>query len=78
MRGDLHKGGSQITNLLIDKLRQYGADLFNQREVIGFEYSESNTISTVLTKQGERFIAKQIISAIDVKQLLNITGKKAF
>ena len=74
----LTQGGSQITNLLIDKLRQYGADLFNQREVVGFEYNEGNTINTVLTKQGEQFVAKQIISAIDVKQLLNITGKTPF
>ncbi|GJH40938.1 all-trans-retinol 13,14-reductase [Capnocytophaga sp. HP1101] len=74
----LQHGGSQITDLLIAQLRQHGADLFNNREVIGFEYGEEITISKVLTKQGEVFKANQIISAIDVKQLLNITGKAPF
>nr|WP_314559209.1 NAD(P)/FAD-dependent oxidoreductase [uncultured Capnocytophaga sp.] len=74
----LTQGGSQITDLLIEKLRQYGVDLFNQTEVAAFEYTDGNTINTVISKQGGVFKAKQIISAIDIKQLLNITGKAPF
>ena len=74
----LTQGGSQITDLLIEKLHQYNADLFSQTEVVAFEYTEGNKISTVKSKQGGVFKAKQVISAIDIKQLLKITGKTPF
>ena len=74
----LKEGGGQITALLIQELHRHGADLFNQTEAVAFEYAEGNRICSVLTKQGERFKAKQFISAIDVKQLLKLTGKTPF
>ena len=71
----LTQGGSQITDLLIKQLQLHGADLFNNTEVTAFEYDSYNTISSIRTKQGKTFEASHIISAIDIKQLLNITGK---
>jgi all-trans-retinol 13,14-reductase len=74
----LTKGGSQITDLLIRELQRYGAHLYRQTEVVAFSYGSEQQITAVHTKQGQTFRATHIISAIDVKQLLQIAGKEAF
>jgi len=70
------KGGSQISKILIKKLRAFGADLFKHQEVIGFETSD-NKISSCFTKT-ETFLADIFISNINLKHTLNLVGLEKF
>ena len=64
--------------MLIRELQRYGAHLYRQTEAVAFSYGSEQQITAVHTKQGQTFRATHIISAIDVKQLLQIAGKQAF
>jgi phytoene dehydrogenase-like protein len=60
------KGGSQISKLLIRKLRQYGAEVHKHSEVSDFVFDENNVLTSVKTKEGKEYAAKQFISNIEI------------
>lgn len=76
------KGGSQISKLLIKKLREYGADVHKHSEVTEFIFNENNTLISVKTKAGIEYQAKQFISNIEIRSAIKLIGenrlKKSF
>ncbi|WP_336688174.1 NAD(P)/FAD-dependent oxidoreductase [Chryseobacterium bernardetii] len=76
------KGGSQISKLLIRKLRQYGAEVHKHSEVSEFIFNENNTLASVKTKSGKEYAAKQFISNIEIRSTIKLIGedrlKKSF
>lgn len=70
------KGGSQISKLLIRKLRQYGADVYKHSEVSEFIFDESEKLSSVKTKSGKKYFAKQFISNIEIRTTIKLIGEK--
>ena len=76
------KGGSQISKLLIKKLREYGADVHKHSEVTEFIFNENNTLTSVKTKAGIEYQAKQFISNIEIRSAIKLIGenrlKKSF
>lgn len=76
------KGGSQISKLLIKKLREYGADVHKHSEVSEFIFNENNTLISVKTKAGIEYQAKQFISNIEIRSAIKLIGenrlKKSF
>ncbi|WP_262149641.1 phytoene desaturase family protein [Chryseobacterium foetidum] len=76
------KGGSQISKLLIKKLREYGADVFKHSEVTEFNFDEDNVLKSAKTKDGEEYFAQQFISNIEIRSAIKLIGenrlKKSF
>jgi phytoene dehydrogenase-like protein len=70
------KGGSQISKLLIRKLREYGADVHKHSEVSEIIFNENNVLSSVKTKSGKEFFAKQFISNIEIRSLTKLIGEE--
>ncbi|MDQ0592518.1 all-trans-retinol 13,14-reductase [Chryseobacterium ginsenosidimutans] len=70
------KGGSQISKLLIRKLRQYGADVHKHSEVSEIIFNDKNILSSVKTKSGREYFAKKFISNIEIRSLINLIGKE--
>lgn len=70
------KGGSQISKLLIRKLREYGAEVHKHAEVSEFIFNEQNVLSTVKTKAGKEYAAKQFISNIEIRSLIKLIGEQ--
>lgn len=70
------KGGSQISKLLIKKLRQYGADVYKHSEVSEFIFNNDNTLTAVKTKDGKEYTAKQFISNIEIRTTIRLIGEK--
>lgn len=70
------KGGSQITKLLIKKLRHYGADVYKHSEVSGFIFDEAGVLSSVTTKSGKEYAAKKFISNIDIHSFIKLIGEE--
>lgn len=76
------KGGSQISKLLIKKLREYGADVFKHSEVTEFNFDENNVLKSAKTKDGKEYFAQQFISNIEIRSAIKLIGenrlKKSF
>lgn len=76
------KGGSQISKLLIRKLREYGADVFKHAEVSELVFNENQELFAVKTKHGKKFLAKKFISNIEIRSIIKLIGedrlKKSF
>jgi all-trans-retinol 13,14-reductase len=76
------KGGSQISKLLIKKLREYGAEVHKHAEVSEMIFNENNILAGAKTKSGKEYLAKQIISNIEIRSLIKLIGedklKKSF
>lgn len=76
------KGGSQISKLLIRKLREYGADVFKHAEVSELVFNENQELFAVKTKNGKKFLAKKFISNIEIRSIIKLIGedrlKKSF
>lgn len=70
------KGGSQITKLLIKKLRQYGAEVHKHSEVSGFIFDETGVLSSVTTKSGKEYAAKKFISNIEIRSFIKLIGEE--
>lgn len=70
------KGGSQISKLLIRKLREYGADIHKHSEVAEIIFNENNVLSSVKTKSGKEYFAKQFISNIEILSLTKLIGEE--
>lgn len=75
------KGGSQISKLLIRKLRQYGADVHKHSEVSEMVFTR-DILTSVKTKSGKEYHAKKFISNIEIRSTINLIGedrlKKSF
>lgn len=69
-------GGSQITKLLIKKLRQYGAEVHKHSEVSGFIFNEAGVLSSVKTKSGKEYAAKKFISNIEIRSFIRLIGEE--
>lgn len=76
------KGGSQISKLLIKKLREYGAEVHKHSEVSEFIFDENNVLTSVKTKDEKEYFAKQFISNIEIRSAIKLIGenrlKKSF
>ena len=70
------KGGSQISKLLIRKLREYGANVYKHSEVSEMIFNENNVLSSVRTAEGKEYSAKQFISNIEIRSTLKLIGEK--
>ncbi|MCS3532381.1 NAD(P)/FAD-dependent oxidoreductase [Chryseobacterium sp. JUb7] len=70
------KGGSQISKLLIKKLRENGAEIHKHTEVSEFVFNENNILTGAKTKSGKEYSAKQIISNIDVRSTIKLIGEE--
>ncbi|MCJ7933675.1 MAG: NAD(P)/FAD-dependent oxidoreductase [Chryseobacterium sp.] len=70
------KGGSQISKLLIRKLRQYGAEVHKHAEVSAFVFNENNTLTSVKTVSGKEYAARQFISNIEIRSTIKLIGEE--
>lgn len=70
------KGGSQISKLLIRKLREYGADVHKHSEVSEMLFNENEVLTSVKTKSGKEYTAKQFISNIEIRSVIQLIGEE--
>ena len=70
-------GGSQITKLLIRKLKEHGGDAFKHQEVVSIDMADKQAIS-VTTKTGQKIEGELFISNIDPKGTLKLTEGDSF
>lgn len=68
-------GGSQISRLLIKKLKEYGGEIFRQQEVVKFGF-EDNELVSVYTKDNKEIKANYFISNIEPKLTLKMLEGK--
>lgn len=70
------RGGSQITKLLIKKLREYGAEVHKHAEVSEFIFNENNALSSVKIKSGKEYAAGKFISNIEIRSAMKLIGEE--
>lgn len=70
------KGGSQISKLLIRRLREHGAEVYKHAEVSEFIFDENNMLSGVKTSEGKEYFAKKFISNIEIRTTLKLLGEE--
>ncbi|UGU15778.1 NAD(P)/FAD-dependent oxidoreductase [Sinomicrobium kalidii] len=70
-------GGSQISRILIRKLKQYGGETYKYHEVTGFDVGE-NRITGVRTKNGKQIKGNTFISNIEPKLTIDLIGEDKF
>lgn len=69
-------GGSQISKLLVKELRKFGAEIYRHTEVSEFCFDgEDKMLTSVKTKNGKQFFAKQFVSNIELKTTINLIGR---
>ncbi|MFY7816114.1 MAG: phytoene desaturase family protein [Chryseobacterium taeanense] len=75
-------GGSQISKLLIRKLREHGAEVHKHAEVSEFIFNENDVLTGVRTKAGKEYFAGKFISNIEIRSAIKLIGenrlKKSF
>ncbi|WP_273565331.1 phytoene desaturase family protein [Maribacter halichondriae] len=70
-------GGSQITKLLVRRLKENSCDAFKHQEVVHINIEDKKVVS-VTTKTGEEIKGDLFISNIDPKLTLKLTGENHF
>lgn len=70
-------GGSQITKLLIRKLKEHGGVAFKHQEVVGFEVVDKKVVS-VSTAKGMVIKGDIFISNIEPKTTIKLVGEEHF
>ena len=70
-------GGSQISKLLVRKLKENGGEAYKHQEVVKFGY-EDKKITSVTTKKGKQIKGKLFISNIEPKLTLKLVGEEKF
>lgn len=70
------KGGSQISKLLIKKLREYGAEVHKHSEVSTMIFNGNGVLNGIKTKEGKEYFAKQIISNIEIRSTIKLIGEE--
>ncbi len=68
-------GGSQISRLLIKRIREFGGEVFNHQEVVKFRFKDDE-LDSVITKRGEEIKADLFISNIEPKLTVKMLGGK--
>jgi all-trans-retinol 13,14-reductase len=68
-------GGSQITRSLIKRIKEFGGEVYNNQEVIGFDFI-GNEIDSVITKSGKQIKGDYIISNIEPKLTVKMLAGK--
>ncbi|CAA7387625.1 phytoene desaturase family protein [Chryseobacterium fistulae] len=71
-------GGSQISKLLIRKLREYGADIYKRSEVSELVFDKDNILRSVKISSGKEYYAKQFISNVDIRTTITLIGEEKF
>lgn len=66
-------GGSQITKVLIKKLKALGGDTYNHSEVVRFEF-EDGKIAAAITKKGTEVKGDLFISNVEPKLTIKMIG----
>lgn len=69
------KGGSQISKLLIRKLREYNADVFKHAEVVAMNFDDENKVTSVQTKDEKTYFADAFISNIEIRSAAKLIGE---
>ncbi|AUS05319.1 phytoene desaturase family protein [Pseudotamlana carrageenivorans] len=70
-------GGSQISKLLIRRLKENHGEAYNHQEVVKFGY-EDKKITSVFTKKGDEIKGDIFISNIEPKLTLQLVGEDKF
>jgi phytoene dehydrogenase-like protein len=70
-------GGSQITKLLIRRLKEHGGDAFKHQEVVDMQCVDKR-ITSIRTKNGEVISGDIFISNIEPKTTLKMVGEEHF
>jgi phytoene dehydrogenase-like protein len=70
-------GGSQITKLLIRRLRDHDGDAFKHKQVVKFNH-DGTKITSAITKDGTEVYGDIFISNIDPKHTIKLTGQDKF
>lgn len=70
-------GGSQISKVLIRKLKQYGGETYKHHEVVKFNFEEGR-ITSVHTGNGKEVRANIFISNIEPKLTIKLIGEDKF
>lgn len=70
-------GGSQITKLLIRRLKENGGDAFKHQEVTRINVNDKKAVSVTI-KTGQKIKGDLFISNIDPKSTLNLTEGEPF
>ncbi|MFS4445579.1 phytoene desaturase family protein [Maribacter sp. 2307UL18-2] len=70
-------GGSQITKLLIRKLKEHGGEAFKHSEVVDIECVDKQIVS-VKTAKGDVVLGEHFISNIEPKHTLTLVGEEHF
>ena len=68
-------GGSQITKLLLKKLKEHGGEAYKRHEVTSFTVSNGQ-VTSVLLKNGKELKGNLFISNIEPKQTLTMVGEE--
>ncbi|ASK30940.1 all-trans-retinol 13,14-reductase [Chryseobacterium sp. T16E-39] len=70
------KGGSQISRLLIRKLREYGAEVHKHAEVSEMVFNDDEVLVAVKTRNGKEYAARKFISNIEIRSTIQLIGEK--
>ncbi|WP_109098349.1 NAD(P)/FAD-dependent oxidoreductase [Aquimarina sp. AU58] len=70
-------GGSQITKILIKRLKEYGGETYKHHEVVKFGFDDKK-INSVTCKNGKEIKGDLFISNIEPKLTLKIAGEDKF
>ncbi len=68
-------GGSQISRLLIKRIKEFGGEVYNYQEVVRFGF-EGEDMSSVITKDGKEIKADLFISNIEPKLTVKMLDGK--
>lgn len=68
-------GGSQISRLLIKRIKEFGGEVYNYQEVVKFGFEE-NDLTSVITKEGKVINADLFISNIEPKLTIKMLDGK--
>lgn len=68
-------GGSQISKVLLKRLKQFGGEAYKYKEVVKFNF-EDKKITSAVTKDGTEIKATTFISNVDPKITLKMVGEQ--
>ncbi len=70
-------GGSQITKILIKKLKEHGGEVYKRHEVVSFNY-EDGKLTSAICANGKEIKGDLFISNIEPKVTLKLVGEDKF
>ena len=71
-------GGSQISKVLIKKLKQFGGETYKHSEVVQFNFDDDKRITSVNIKNGKEVKGTMFISNVDPKLTIPLIGEDKF